>query len=172
MPDLNYALNDLGAVFSANYVSPGYPASQAGDNNDLTMWAKFGGAAGYPCYLYVDLGAPQFITSSRCLAYNTGVRVFDIAYSSDAVNYNYVLQTSRGSGDYTDQTGGVLARYWRLTLDKAPSGSVGAYSWELWGPAEAPPNPTLPMCDQIEDWLDAVEANFKPCVDVWLGNNP
>lgn len=170
MTEFNYALASLGAVATAEASDSGYPPVQTIDANDLTRWTASMNAGMKS--LFIDLGAPQFITSIRGLAYRSSAQVgnWQLAYSSDGVNYNLLSVFLPNTGDTTAPVGGMTARYWRLRgVGSYWSGTfAGFYSVELWGPVEAPPPPVNPAPEYIDAWLDGIEANYVPTIDEWL----
>lgn len=158
---INFANPALGAVASATGSVTGYPAGQAIDQTDVTEWRSSGAAQ-----LTVDLGAPQYVTNIHVhslTAYDWTVR-----YSTDNSTWNIVGTIANSLNGADLATGGISAQYWRI--DDIHNNRVA--SFEIWGPAEAPPPPTYPPCDYISAWLDGIEANYVPCVEDWLEANP
>lgn len=173
MADVNYALSALGAVATARGTSGGYVPDNAIDGNDLTYWQTGGYTPDQ--WWQVDLGAPQFLTSLDLLQSsdpNHAATAMTISYGlATATEHSFGLVTVSPGANQID-LGGLWLRYLRVD-----TGTLNTKYWiiltaALMGPAEAPPNPVTPMCDQITAWLDAIEDNFVPCVEDWLEANP
>lgn len=174
MASVNFALAALGALASANHSNTGFPAVQAIDGSDTTYW--FASWGGNMPTLTVDLGAPQYIESIDVLPASNGVPsgTWALYYSTDGVNFNFIHGSFPRNARFTFSGINLTARYWRLQYSTwgSDQGGSGIYHFETWGPAEAPPPPTTPVCSYIQAWLDGIEANYVPCVEDWLIDNP
>lgn len=165
MADVNYALGALGAIATAQRFATGYPPSNYIDGNDITEWRAGSSSGGWT---QIDLGAPQYITLCEIRqgpSYMTGIT---LQKSDNGTDFTNVVAVPQGTGEHSVEVGGLSARYWRLAHNGTNGGNAQMQSWRLWGPAEAPPPPTTPVCDYISAWLDGIEANFVPCVQDWL----
>lgn len=172
MPDINYGLAALGAVADSPYTSGGFTPGQAIDGNDLTKWEYDYGSSSVNSYIRVDLGAPQYITSVRTLQQNSVSMSWGLQYSFDNVTWNTIVpQATRADGDYTTQTGGVTARYWRCLVGSVFGGKFSLHAFDIIGPSEAPPPPANTNCEDMQAWLDGLEAYWVPCVQTWLDAN-
>jgi len=170
MTNFNYALNSLGIVITAQNETQGYAKEQAFDGSDVTYAACANNTA---YWLAVDLGAPQYIATSRVLGKKATqtANMWALQYSTDGTSWQNVGQAHDGQGDTSRETGGLTARYWRLYYGGSVGSGTGIYTWELIGPIEAPPPPTNPTDDYVKAWLDGINANYKPSVDEWLAEN-
>lgn len=173
MADVNYALASLGAVASSSGAASGHGADLAIDGNDVTWWQSSHSLSLSP-WLAVDLGAPQYITYVSFLNGNApnGSVQLNVRASVDGVNWSVITGAVVVAGENVIQVGGSIYRHWQIYDTGAGSAAWYVYSFRVYGPAEAPPNPETPMCDQITAWLDSVETNFVPCVEDWLAANP
>lgn len=171
MTIFNYALGSLGAVGTADSEAVGFTTDLAFDGSDVTGWRNLGNGTSH--YLYVDLGAAQYITD---LVLTIGAKTettvtYTLDYSLDAQTWNY-LGAVATAGNVALSTGNVTGRYFRLRFNtNISSRYVTVLTFACNGPIEAPPPPTNPTDAYIAAWLDGLEANYVPAVQDWLEAN-
>lgn len=172
MADINYGLAALGAVATASHYTAGYPPAQVNDGSDVTAWIYDYGSSSVNGWVAIDLGAAQYITSVRTLQQNSVSMSWGLQYSYNGTDWNTIIaQATRADGDYTNQTGGITARYWRCPCGSGFGGKFSLQEFEVIGPTEAPPPPASPNCTAMQLWLDGLEAYWVPCVQDWLDEN-
>jgi hypothetical protein len=169
MADINFALSALGSVATANSEAAGYPPANANDGNDLSLWRKTAQTGGN--YLALDLGAPVYITRIELLGWRSQTSTtWSVQASDDGVNWNTITTQASTSTptDYSITLGdGLTARYWRFYQASSQS-TCECKEFQAWGPTAGPPPVNAPACDEIELWLDGLEAYWVPCVQTWL----
>lgn len=169
MANINFALTALGAVATADNYAVGYPPESAIDGSDTTYHVPTGNTAHW---LAVDLGAPKYITSMRLLLGAHGsYSVPTVQYCDDGINWLQSGLVLDKVGDDTYTFDGIIARYWRFSHNRYTGLGANIHAWELIGPTAGPPPVNAPACDEIQQFLDGLEAYWVPCVQNWLDAN-
>jgi len=170
MPSVNFAAPGLGAVATASSEAVGYGPAAAIDGNDLTYWRSAG--SGYVEW-HLDLGLARYIETARILAKSSGSTssTYTLAYSIDGTTFVVVAVNIPRNVETVVATGGITARYWRLSATPAAANWNGLLAVEAIGPTAGPPPPGETLCADMQTWLDGLEAYWVPCVQNWLDAN-
>lgn len=171
MADINFALTALGATATAGGSQEGFPPDNAIDGSDVSYWRVAGGN----WWWAVDLGSAQYITAVRFLQSANGTGNYStntkVEYSNDGATWITLVNATTTYAWNEVLTGGLTARYWRLTCNSGASQGWILYTVECNGPTDAPPPPSNPNCTNLQAWLDGLEAYWVPCVETWLEEN-
>ncbi|HEV2110727.1 MAG TPA: discoidin domain-containing protein [Gammaproteobacteria bacterium] len=143
-PALEFAR--LPAQVSASGAAPGYPAKNAGDGSDTSLWVA---DSSEPAWVQLDLGTRRWVQSVKWLGANgdSGIAysptTFAIEVSADGANWQTVAshagQTSISMGD---EVINQQARYLRMFVSSAVDGQgTRPGLFEFW--AEGGPPPTI-----------------------------
>lgn len=171
MVDINYALAALGATATGSGAGGGTVPGNMIDGSDVTYF-QWGTAGTY--YAQVDLGSPQYITSVELLQ-GEGAGQYSpagiLAFSDDGTDWSTLDALTPGPGLTQVQTGGLTHRYWKYTRSSGTGPGVRFHTFAVIGPSEAPPPPENTNCDNMQAWLDGLDAYWVPCVQAWLDAN-